>query len=234
VGENRPIVINYRSGQAFWLIVAAISIVLFSLFLGNTWGSRLFDQEVLHREQLQERVVQLEQQLTKSVTEVNRLQLSSKVDVVALDNIRREMLKLQQQIYRRDQELRLYRDMLQTKDDLKAPAITDFQLVGLEDGRIKYQWVAVKKTAQLKVTSVFADIWILGKRGDTSVRLPLNLVDRDVESLPIKLRYKYFSINEGIMQLPPYFVPERVRFTLRHTLQGKIEFDQNFDWKLEV
>jgi hypothetical protein len=47
------------------------------------------------------------------------------------------------------------------------------------------------------------------------------------------LDFKYFSINQGILQLPEGFIPEQVQITLRYTWMDKIQSDQKFDWILE-
>ena len=105
--------------------------------------------------------------------------------------------------------------------------------MALEDGRIRYRWVARQKTAKMKTLSVYAEMWVLGRQGEEEVSLSLADLDEEVKRLPIKLEFKYFSINQGILKLPEGFEPEQVRVALRYTWMDKTQSDQKFDWEIE-
>lgn len=70
-------------------------------------------------------------------------------------------------------------------------------------------------------------------QGDEEVSLSVADLDDQIKRLPIKLEFKYFSINQGILTLPEGFEPDKVRITLRYTWMNKAQSDQKFDWKLE-
>ena len=48
--------------------------------------------------------------------------------------------------------------------------------------------------------------------------------------MPLKMEFKYFSINRGLMVLPENFEPEQVRITLRYPWMESNQFDQKYDW----
>ena len=143
------------------------------------------------------------------------------------------MIGLQRQIYRRGEELKLYQELLQDKNQPKGLSVSDLNLVAMDDGRFKYRWVARQKTVKMQTLSVYSEMWVLGTQGDQEVSLPLDMLDDQVKKLPIKLEFKYFSINQGIVQLPEGFEPEQVRITLRYTWMKEVQSDQKFAWKLE-
>jgi hypothetical protein len=58
-------------------------------------------------------------------------------------------------------------------------------------------------------------------------------LDTDIGELPLRLEFKYFSINRGILTLPENFEPEYIRVLLRYPWMEKPQFDQKFDWKVE-
>ncbi|MDG2502692.1 MAG: hypothetical protein P8M77_09915 [Porticoccaceae bacterium] len=207
--------------------------VIVTLFLGRYWGSKIFDREMLEKVELEKRTVQLETELIENNRNLSRLKLSSEVDAVALENTRQEMIGLQRQIYRRGEELKLYQELLQDKNQPKGLSVSDLNLVAMDDGRFKYRWVARQKTVKMQTLSVYSEMWVLGTQGDQEVSLPLDTLDDQVKKLPIKLEFKYFSINQGIVQLPEGFEPEQVRITLRYTWMKEAQSDQKFDWKLE-
>jgi hypothetical protein len=231
--ERKPIVITYRPGQGYWLVGGLLVVVVVALFLGRYWGSKVFDREMLEKVELEKRTTQLEAELIEINRNLSRIKLSAEVDAVALENTRQEMIGLQRQIYRRGEELKLYQELLQDKNQPKGLSISDLNLVAMDDGRFKYRWVARQKTVKMQTLSVYSEMWVLGTQGDQEVSLPLDMLDDQVKKLPIKLEFKYFSINQGIVQLPEGFEPEQVRITLRYTWMKEAQSDQKFDWKLE-
>ena len=231
--ERKPIVITYRPGQGYWLVGGLLVVVVVALFLGRYWGSKVFDREMLEKVELEKRTTQLEAELIENNRNLSRIKLSAEVDAVALENTRQEMIGLQRQIYRRGEELKLYQELLQDKNQPKGLSISDLNLVAMDDGRFKYRWVARQKTVKMQTLSVYSEMWVLGTQGDQEVSLPLDMLDDQVKKLPIKLEFKYFSINQGIVQLPEGFEPEQVRNTLRYTWMKEAQSDQKFDWKLE-
>lgn len=231
--ERKPIVITYRPGQGYWLVGGLLVVVIVALFLGRYWGSKVFDREMLEMVELEKRTTQLEAELIENNRNLSRIKLSAEVDAVALENTRQEMIELQRQIYRRGEELKLYQELLQDKNQPKGLSVSDLNLVAMDDGRFKYRWVARQKTVKMQTLSVYSEIWILGMQGDQEVSLPLDMLDDQVKKQPIKLEFKYFSINQGIVQLPEGFEPEQVRITLRYTWMKEVQSDQKFDWKLE-
>ena len=66
------------------------------------------------------------------------MKLSSEVDNVALESARQQMVILQRQIYSRNEDLKLYRDLLQDNDSPSGVSISDFSLTLLDDDRIKF------------------------------------------------------------------------------------------------
>jgi hypothetical protein len=231
--ERKPIVITYRPGQGYWLVGGLLVVVIVALFFGRYWGSKVFDREMLEMVELEKRTTQLEAELIENNRNLSSIKLSAEVDAVALENTRQEMIGLQRQIYRRGEELKLYQELLQDKNQPKGLSVSDLNLVAMDDGRFKYRWVARQKTVKMQTLSVYSEIWILGMQGDQEVSLPLDMLDDQVKKLPIKLEFKYFSINQGIVRLPEGFEPEQVRITLRYTWMKEVQSDQKFDWKLE-
>ncbi len=233
MAERKPIVITYRPGQGYWLVGGLLVVVIVALFLGRYWGSKVFGREMLEKVELEKRTTQLEAELIENNRNLSRISLSAEVDAVALENTRQEMIGLQRQIYRRGEELKLYQELLQDKNQPKGLSVSDLNLVAMDDGRFKYRWVARQKTVKMQTLSVYSEMWVLGTQGDQEVSLPLDMLDDQVKKLPIKLEFKYFSINQGIVQLPEGFEPEQVRITLRYTWMKEVQSDQKFAWKLE-
>ena len=63
--------------------------------------------------------------------------------------------------------------------------------------------------------------------------LSLDALDEQVDTMPLKLEFKYFSIQQGIMELPDGFEPANVVVSLRYTWEKKVVLTQDFVWKYE-
>ncbi len=233
MAERKPIVMTYRPGQGYWLAGGLLIVVIVALFLGRYWGSKVFDREMLEKRELENRTTQLEAELIENNRNLSRIKLSAEVDAVALENTRQEMIGLQRQIYRRGEELKLYQELLQDNNQPKGLSASDLNLVAMDDGRFKYRWVARQKTVKMQTLSVYSEMWVHGSQDGQEVILALDTLDEQIKKLPVKLEFKYFSINQGIVQLPEGFEPEQVRITLRYTWMDEAQSDQKFDWKLE-
>ena len=231
--EGKPIVINYRPGQKYILFALLLASAAALLYIGKLWGTALSSQQLDKMVRLEENTVQLQAQLADKSAELSRVALSAEVDMAALEKSRQEMIELQQQIYQRDEELELYRELLQDNSQPNGLSVSDVNLIALEDGRIRYRWVARQKTAKMKTLSVYAEMWIIGRQGEEEAILSLADLDDQVKRLPIKREFKYFSIIQGILKLPQGFEPEKVRIALRYTWMDKFQSDQKFDWKIE-
>ena len=231
--EGKPIVITYRPGQKYVLLALVLAAVAALLVVGKLWGTALSNQQLAEMLRLEEKTVELQAQLDDKSAELSRVALSAEVDMAALEKSRQEMIGLQQQIYQRDEELELYRELLQDNNQPNGLSVSDLNLSELEDGRIRYRWVARQKTAKMKTLSVYADMWVIGRQGEEEVTLSLADIDDEVKQLPLKREFKYFSIIQGILKLPEDFEPEKVRVALRYTWMDKFQSDQKFDWKIE-
>ena len=231
--EGKPIVITYRPGQKYVLLALVLAAVAALLVVGKLWGTALSNQQLAEMLRLEEKTVELQAQLDDKSAELSRVALSAEVDMAALEKSRQEMIGLQQKIYQRDEELELYRELLQDNNQPNGLSVSDLNLSVLEDGRIRYRWVARQKTAKMKTLSVYADMWVIGRQGEEEVTLSLADIDDEVNRLPLKREFKYFSIIQGILKLPEDFEPEKVRVALRYTWMDKFQSDQKFDWKIE-
>ena len=231
--ERKPVVINYRPGHIYWLLFFMASLVVALLLLGKLWGTFVSDWELAEKAELEIKAEALEVKLFDQTAELSRIKLSAEVDTAALEKSRKEMIGLQRQIYQRDQELKLYRELLQDNDQPNGLSVSDVNLIAMDDGRIRYRWVARQKTAKMQTLGVYADVWIIGIQNEKEVSLPLNELDEEISRLPVKLEFKYFSINQGILRLPEDFEPDKVRVSLRYSWMDKAQSDQKFDWKIE-
>ena len=231
--KKRPSVIYYRPSQVLGALVIAIGLLSAVILLSDLLLDRALMQAKKDNRQLQTQVATLEKNLAADQSALIRLRLTADIDAAALEQARQEMVAMQSQIYQRDQELVLYRGMLQDQQQPSGLSIYDLKLTQVSDRRFRYYWVVRQKTEQMQTLRVNAKLWVVGLQDGEPLSLPVDALDTQIKTLPIELSFKYFLINEGVLQLPEGFTPQSVRITLRYPWIKKPQFDKQFDWQIE-
>jgi len=231
--QRSPLIIHYRASQIVWLVLA-VAVILYAVALaGFFYGNKTYSDNQAYIAELETGIDELSQGLALKQTALATLQLTAQVDAAALEQTRQQMLDMQKQLYRREQELKLYREMLQNNNKSTGLSVGNFHIVRAGERLFQYDWVVQQKTHEAKNLRVNAKIWVVGIQDGEGKNLPLNEIDAEVDDLPIQLKLKYFSINRGFIKLPEGFNPEFVRVTLRYPWIEKPQFDKKFVWQIQ-
>lgn len=233
MSELKSIVIPYRPQLVYLVVVGLSLLVVGSFFFGKYWEKQILKDEMQAKVQLEIRADELAKKVAAQNRQLSRVELNLQVDSAALESTRQEMLVLQKSIYQRDEELKLYRELLQDGSQPNGLTVADLKLNRLADGRVSYRWVARQKTDKMKTLSVSANLWISGLLDGKDVKLTLAELDTEIEKMPLAMAFKYFSISRGVMNFPNNFEPKKVRITLRYPWMENPQFDKTYDWKVE-
>lgn len=232
--EDRPVVITYRPGRRLRWISLALSAVIVAFFVGRYWDGQKSAQLLVEKLELEKKIGDVESALLLREEQLRNVLLSSEVDQAALENTRQQMVIMQRQIHARDEDLRLYNDLLQDNDSPSGLSVSDFNLHLIDPTRVRYRWVARQKSSKTRLLSVYAYMEIHGKVDGNNSILDLSEVNEQIDAMPLKIEFKYFSIQQGILQLPDNFEPYSVRISLKYTWEADELITQDFDWKYEV
>ena len=233
MSEVKSIVLPYRPQLAYLVALVFAALMVGAFLFGKSSERETLKDEMQEKARLEVLASRLEATVASQQQQLVRLELNLQVDSAALESTRQEMIVLQKSIYQRDEELKLYRELLQDGSQPNGLSVADLKLNLLDDGRVSYRWVARQKTVKMKTLSVSAKFWVSGLLDGKEVSLTLAELDPEVEKLPLKMEFKYFSINRGVMTFPDNFEPRQVRITLRYPWMENTQFDQKYDWKIE-
>ncbi|MGB2115421.1 MAG: DUF6776 family protein [Porticoccaceae bacterium] len=233
MSQPRPLIIHYKIRQLLWLIVGVILLLAVVAWMGFLYGDKTHSDDQQYIADLEVELDELSAELSAKQQALVAIELTAKIDAAALEQTRQQMVDMQKQIYRREQELKLYREMLQDNNGSTGLSVSDFQIEKVGEGLFQYDWVIMQKTHEAKKLRVNASIWVIGNQNNEVKSLALNEIDAEVDDLPIQLRLKYFFINHGLIRLPEGFNPEFVRVTLRYPWIEKPQFDKKFVWRLK-
>ncbi len=228
MGERRSIVVTYRQGFKYWLYGILLLVTVASLMAGMFWERSKVSEILAEKNQLARRVSTLESLVKSKETELEMVRVNNDVDSVALENARQEMMGLQAQTHQDQEQLQLYRELIEDTNPPSGLSVSRFQLTWIDSTNIAYRWVARQKTAKMEASTILADIRVKGNQGDKSVSLSLSELDTEVKKMPLVVKFKYFSINQGILKLPEGFEPEQVRVALRYTwMESSLHLSKN-------
>lgn len=233
MSQRRPLIIHYSVSQLLGVIAGVVLLLAAIASSGFLYGNKTYSDDRQYIEDLETNLDQLSEKLAARQQAMVAVELTAKIDAAALEQTRQQILGMQKQIYRRDQELKLYREMLQDNNGATGISVSDFHLERAGESLFQYDWVVMQKTHEAKKLRVNANIWVIGQQDGEVKSLPLNEIDAEVDDLPIQLKLKYFSINRGLIRLPEGFSPEFVKVTLRYPWIKKPQFDKKFVWQVQ-
>lgn len=116
MAERRSIVVTYRQGFKYWLYGILLLIAIASLMAGIFWERSKLSGILAEKNHLVRRVSTLESLVKSKETELEMVRVNNEVDSVALENARQEMMRLQGQTHQDQEQLQLYRELLEDTD----------------------------------------------------------------------------------------------------------------------
>ncbi len=231
VVEDRPLVIW---GTRLLLLLVAVALIggayQYGIFQGRQ-GQIIAEEELLRlRQELAETRTQeadLRQQLAN-------LRLGSKVDRQASEDVRQEVIELKNQLAALQEENSFYRNLMAPSDNKEG---LNFGAVEVSDTEVprqyRYKVVLQQLATNHQLLNGTLTFNVIGRRDGVVTVLPLKDISEDVDSVNIKLRFKYFQTVEGHLQLPPGFEPERIELVARSTGRNAVTVEKRFGWLVE-
>ena len=71
--ERKPLVINYRPGQGYWVLAILLSIFVSTLLAGKLWGGKTYNREMAEKMQLEVKAADLEIGLSDAKLQLSRI-----------------------------------------------------------------------------------------------------------------------------------------------------------------
>ncbi len=195
-------------------------------------------------EQAQARIDELQSSLIDA-------RLAADVQREASQALRRDLTKMRERGQRLDEEVTFYKSLMAPGSLVKGLQVTELELRNTDDNRmfnfeLLLTQVALRRTyisgnVRLDIIGRFAegkypDEFVksadsaAAEQGDpqnTEVVLSLTEVS-EVESYPLKFKFRYFQDLAGDIELPEHFLPARVLVTAQQ--QGKEALQESFPW----
>ena len=73
-------------------------------------------------------------------------------------------------------------------------------------------------------------VQLVGKQNGVEQIFPLNILSEQIETMPARLRFKYFQYVDGELQLPEGFSVERVDIVAKATAPKAAQIEKHYSW----
>jgi hypothetical protein len=226
--------VRHRQIVAVVLLVSAALLLALGFYLGQrrAYGDMGIDPEKFSRLQRElpearEQVAQLERQVTAARTR-------HEVDRSALELVRQELARQEEQIADLGEGLRFYRSLMAPGEIAQGVSLQGIELVPRDTpGRYAYRLVAQQEARKHETVRGALQITVLGRRGNEAVSYPLGELDEDIEGDSIPLRFLYFQAIEGELVIPDGFEPQAIEVLATVTSPQKLELREQYPWRLQ-
>ncbi len=155
-----------------------------------------------------ERAMQLEQQL------INRM-LAAEVDWRSMEGLRQTLAGLDQRIAAQEEELNLYRLLLQQDSSVKGLHIEYWRVTAADEpGFYDYRLVVRQNLDLREAMQVSLKVALLGEVDGEQATYTLAELDEGVDRDVVPLSFRYFKFFDGRLALPEKFAPREVEISV--------------------
>lgn len=216
------------------LLVAAAAAVAASYYRGHQQGMTQQADAVAERDRLREEVAALTRESEELRQRVANLRLGSEVDQQASDEMRNEVIKLEEKIAALEEDITFYRGLMAPGDNDSGLTIGSLNVVGTDTPReYEYKLVVQQLATDHQVLSGYLNFNIVGRRGEQTESIPLHELSAQVENEDIRLRFRYFQNIEGRLTLPEGFEPEGIELVAQSTGSDRKTVEKKFGWLVQ-
>ena len=212
---------------SFTGLAAAVAAAALAGYLAGIRQSE-FDRDYLG--QLGARTSMLEVELEGSGLQLADANLAREVDRQALAIQREEMMELHQSIGELRQQLVFYRRLMDASVSEQGLEVAEFEILGAESpGTYRFRLLLTRPTEQGDWISGNVKLDVAGRQGGKERVLSLPEV-MDVDSYPLRFRFRYIQRLSGSFTLPDGFRPLRVTVNLASQGDNATEVERTFAW----
>ncbi len=214
------------------LLVAVVVVFLLSLS-AYLAGARYFGAAMDAYREAERELASHREEVSRLRQELVNREVAEQVDSASLEAMRQLVAELQSQIARKEEELGLYRTLL---DDHEEPTGLQVDSLTLRraPGADSFQYrIVVRRRAHLSESvDVSVSLSIDGQRQGELASIPFNEADLTLNSDALSIRFRYFKVLRGTFVLPADFVPAKVVLTVMEENDPGTLRIVDFPWQL--
>ena len=219
----------------FWVAISICLIVGLTVSAwalhrhGMTEGFALHDETLRELDQAYENLTIASEQVQVMEQEMANLKISQQIDSTALEDARREIATLQENITNQNEEIGFYRRVMAPELTEKALLIESLDLEFRAPGRVRYSLLLIRRGDRRKFVEGQVEISVLGAENNQEKMLPFNELD-DQKKAKIDFKFRYFQDLIGEMLIPEGFEPKELTVIAIVNGPRPEQVEKRFDW----
>jgi hypothetical protein len=210
------------------LLVLAVAAVAYAYQRGLNDGGYYHTEARAERESLQAELSRARETETELRDQVAVLQRAQEVDQAARENLRQDLIELQDEIQRLEEELAFYRGIVSPEDGQSGLQVQDFSVTPADGARLfDYRLMLIQALSHDRRVSGNATFVLVGRQDGEEARLALADVS---DRATMAFSFRYFQGFEGRLNLPEGFQPEAVELTVNPNGRNRSALEERFEW----
>lgn len=183
------------------------------------------------RDELMQRLGELEAQERELREEIIKLETMRKTDQEAYKAIDSSLRSLQDKIQEQREAIAFYRGIISPADSSSGLRVQDFQVLrGAEESRYRLRLVLVQVKQHHRRVNGSVRLSVDGARDGEAISIPFAQLIPDGTDAKWAYSFRYFQDFERDLVLPPDFTPDRVNIELMPSGSGNTGIKQSFPW----
>jgi len=236
--EERVIVLRYdprRRNFIATLLLVSLSLMLASAFLAGRHIATTERTEALNeRDQLEEKWVNREEDLTLLQQQLANLKLGTEIDKAATEQVRHELNSLRNSIAGLEEEIAFYRSLMDPDAEKKGLDVRSFAVFHRQlDGPFEFKLIIQQLGPNHPLIKGHVSLDIVGQLNGEAKVWSVSKLSEQYNADRIKLRFRYFQNISGELTLPDGFVPQQVRIVATAQTNKQQPVEKSFDWIIE-
>lgn len=221
-------VVPQRPGQAWLLGILCLGLCATCVFAGYRWAS----EPTVMAEVIMEQVGAdpgLIGQIQELEQAVESFRLASVVESQAGEELRQIVGELEGRIVDLREEVKFYKRLMAPSELERGLQIAEWTVVPTAKPReMAYDLLLTQAAERRDWVQGRVNVDVLGKRSDQDVVLSLTEL-AEIDSYPLKFRFRYFQDFTGVIQLPADFQPSSIVVTAVRDNGQNVQ--RTFEWR---
>ncbi len=219
-----------KARRVLLLLLALVVVGAGGYFVGwyDSWTSTA--QLSVERDRLLQELHRAERTISSLTQRVGILEKGGEVDRQATEGIRQTVIELKSQISSLEEEVAFYKGIMAPSSSDKGLRVSKIDLTAQESGTVRYSIMLTQVADNSSFIAGLAAVNFVGTRQGERVILPLRDLDRSVEELGVRFRFRYFQEISGELVVPDDFTPEQVQVVLQSTGGKAQRVEKSIEW----
>jgi hypothetical protein len=226
--------VRHRQIVALALSVSAAVLLGLGFYFGRRSAYGELGVDPARYAELQRALPEAREQIAELERQATAARTRHEVDRSALELVRQELARQEEQIADLGEGLRFYRSLMAPGEIAEGVSFQGIEVVpGDGPGRYAYRLVAQQEARKHDSVRGTLQINVLGRSDGEAISYTLAELAGDLEGDSIPLRFRYFQAIEGELVIPEGFEPQVIEVLATVTSPRKLELREQYPWRLK-